>query len=79
MISRKRKISLAALAPMYASMAVLFISPLVMCRYAMPVFALIPLAFAIALSGMMQDEIPRELSTQCPKRDSGSTAELPKR
>lgn len=70
MTSRKRKISLVALAPMCASMAVLFISPLVMCRYAMPVFALIPLASAIALSGMMQDEIPRELSTQCSKRDS---------
>lgn len=70
MTSRKRKISLAALAPMHASMAVLFISPLVMCRYAMPVFALTPLAFAIALSGTKQGEIPRELNTQCAKRDS---------
>lgn len=70
MTSRKRKISLAALAPMYASMAVLFISPLVMCRYALPVFALTPLAFAIALSGTKQGEIPRELNAQCAKRDS---------
>ena len=68
--SRKRKISLAALAPMYASMAVLFISPLVMCRYALPVFALTPLAFAIALSGTKQGEIQRELSAQCTKRDN---------
>lgn len=68
--SRKRKISLAALAPMYASMAVLFISPLVMCRYALPVFALTPLAFAIALSGTKQGEIPRELNAQCAKSDS---------
>lgn len=50
--SRKRKISLAALAPMYMSMAVLFISPLVMCRYALPVFALIPFATAVAMSGI---------------------------
>lgn len=70
MTSRKRKISLAALAPMYASMAVLFISPLVMCRYALPVFALTPLAFAIALSGTKQGEIPRELNAQCAKSDS---------
>ena len=68
--TRKRKISLAALAPMYASMAVLFISPLVMCRYALPVFALTPLAFAIALSGTKQGEIPRELNAQCAKSDS---------
>lgn len=70
MTSRKRKISLAALAPMYVSMAVLFISPLVMCRYALPVFALTPLAFAIALSGTKQGEIQRELNAQCAKRDS---------
>lgn len=70
MTSRKRKISLAALAPMYASMAVLFISPLVMCRYALPVFALTPLAFAIALSETKQGEIPRELNAQCAKSDS---------
>lgn len=68
--TRKRKISLAALAPMYASMAVLFISLLVMCRYALPVFALTPLAFAIALSGTKQGEIPRELNAQYAKRDS---------
>ena len=48
--SRKRTMSLIALAPMYASMAVLLISPIVMCRYALPVFALIPLAYAIALN-----------------------------
>ena len=57
--AHKRGVSLAALAPMYASMAVLFISPIVMCRYALPVFALIPLALAIALSGTKQGEIPR--------------------
>ena len=68
--TRKRDMSLAALAPMYASMAVLFVSPIVMCRYAMPVFALTPLAFAIALSGTKQGEIPRELNAQCAKRDS---------
>lgn len=50
--SRKRKISLVALTPMYASMGVLFISPLVMCRYALPVFALIPLVLAVAMSGI---------------------------
>lgn len=37
--TRKRDVSLAALAPMYASMTVLFVSPIVMCRYALPVFA----------------------------------------
>lgn len=55
---------------MYASMAVLFVSPIAMCRYALPVFALTPLAFAIALSGTKQGEIPRELNAQCAKRDS---------
>ncbi len=68
--TRKRDVSLAALTPMYASMAVLFVSPIVMCRYALPVFALTPLAFAIALSGTKQDEIPRELNAQCAKRES---------
>ena len=29
-----------------------------------------PLAFAIALSGTKQGEIPRELNAQCAKRDS---------
>ena len=56
MTSRKRKSSLVALAPLYASMAVLFISPIVMCRYALPVFALIPLALAVTLSGIASDE-----------------------
>lgn len=68
--TRKRDVSLAALAPMYASMAVLSVSPIVMCRYALPVFALTPLAFAITLSGKKQGEIPRELNAQCAKRDS---------
>ena len=68
--TRKRDVSLAALAPMYASMAVLFVSPIVMCRYALPVFALTPLAFAITLSRKKQGEIPRELNAQCAKRDS---------
>lgn len=52
MTSKKRSISLAALSPMYASMAVLFISPIVMSRYALPVFALIPLALAISINGV---------------------------
>ena len=55
---------------MYASMAVLFVSPIAMCRYALPVFALTPPASAIALSGTKQGEIPRELNAQCAKRDS---------
>ena len=55
--SRKRTISLVALSPMYVSMAVLFISPLVMCRYALPVIALTPLALAIAMNGI---ETPHE-------------------
>lgn len=55
--SRKRTVSLVALSPMYVSMAVLFISPLVMCRYALPVIVLTPLALAIAMNGI---EAPHE-------------------
>ena len=50
-------------------MSVLFVSPIVMCRYALPVFALTPLAFAIALSETKQGEIPRELNA--PMREEG--------
>lgn len=45
--TRKRTISLAALAPTYAPMTVLLISPIAMCRYTLPTFALIPLTYAV--------------------------------
>lgn len=54
--SRKRILSLVALSPMYVSMAILFISPIVMSRYALPVFALIPLALAVSLNGIAEDD-----------------------
>ena len=54
--SRKRTLGLVALAPMYASMAILFISPIVMSRYALPVFALIPLALAVSLNGIAEGD-----------------------
>lgn len=54
--SRKRILSLVALSPMYVSMAILFISPIVMSRYALPVFALIPLALAVSLNGIAEGD-----------------------
>lgn len=55
--SRKRTIGLIALAPMYASMAIFFfILPIVMSRYALPVFALIPLDLAVSLTGIVGND-----------------------
>ena len=76
--SRKRTMSLVALAPMYVSMAVLFISPVVMCRYALPVFALIPLAYAVALSGTASNASSAPKPAQCRERERQPRSSAPK-
>ena len=76
--SRKRTTSLVALAPMYASMAVLLISPIVMCRYALPVFSLIPLTYAVALSGIANDVSSTPKPTQCCEHERQPRSSAPK-
>ena len=68
--TRKRKISLAASRHSRRSMAVFSLLPRWRCAAMRSLCSFTPLAFAIALSGTKQDEIPRELNAQYAKRDS---------